>query len=132
MHSLSFNQSGAHASSSRDPLPIFGSFSRLPDINWYQVVVVAVTTFALAMDLMFPPSRIALGNGFAVYAGHFFAPLPAPAAIQIDFGWLAIELLAIVALAVIGWKLDPAGRAESDPNGDSLGRRVRLATDHEG
>ena len=131
MHTLSFNQSGSRASS-RDSFPIFGWFSRLPDVNWYQVVVVAVTTFALAMDLMFPPSRIALGNGLAVYAGHFFAPLSVPAAVQVDFGWLAIELLAIVAMAVIGWKLDPAGRAGSDPNGETSERRVRLATDHEG
>ena len=115
MHTLSFNQSGVRASL-RHPFSIFGWFSRVPDINWYQVVIVAVTTFALA-DLMFPPSRLALGNGFTVYAGHFFAPLSVPAAIQVDFGWLAIELLAIVALAVIGWKLDPTGRADSDRNG---------------
>jgi hypothetical protein len=131
MHTLSFNQSGSRTSS-RDRSPIFGWYLRLPDINWYQVVVVAVTTFALAMDLMFPPSRIALGNGFAVYAGHFFAPLSAPAAIQVDFGWLAIELLAIVAMAVIGWKLDPAERAESDRDGEAPEHRARLATDHEG
>jgi hypothetical protein len=112
MQTLSFNHTGSRASS-RNLHAIFGWFSRLPDINWYQVVIVAVSTFALAMDLMFPPSRIALGNGFTVYAGHFFAPLSMPAAVQVDFGWLAIELFAIVALAVIGWKLDPTVRADS-------------------
>jgi hypothetical protein len=86
------------------------------DINWYQVVVVAVTTFAIAMDLMFPPSRIALGSGLTVYAGHLFAPLSAAAATQTDFGWLGVELLAIVGLAVIGWNLAPSPRADGDQN----------------
>ena len=66
------------------------------------------------MDLMFPPTRIALGNGLTVYAGHLFTPLSAPTVVQVDFGWLAVELLAIVALAVIGWNLDPGNGAPSD------------------
>lgn len=113
MQTISFNHAQSHAPSK--PLhAIFGGFSRLPDIDWYQVVIVAVTTFAIAMDLMFPPSRIALGNGLTVYAGHFFTPLAVPAVAQVDFGWLGIELLAILALGIIGWNLRTSSPMESE------------------
>lgn len=87
---------------------------RLPEVNWYQVAVVAVTTFAISMDLMFPPSRMVFGNGLTVYAGHFFAPLSMPAAAHVDFAWLAAELLAIIALAIIGWNLEAANRSRAN------------------
>lgn len=76
------------------------------DLNWYQVAVVAVATFAIAMDLMFPPVRIAIGDGFRIYAGHAHLQLlTAGTAVQIDFMWLAVELLMIVAVAVVGWRI---------------------------
>ena len=110
-----FSWNNAHSAPGREHFALVQSWSsRLPDINWYQVVVVAVSTFAIAMDLMFPPSRIALGNGLTVYAGHLFAPLSAAAATQTDFGWLAVELLAIVGLAVVGWTLGPSHSADTD------------------
>jgi hypothetical protein len=118
MQTISFNHPESHAPS-KHMHAIFGWFSRLPDIDWYQVVIVAVTTFAIAMDLMFPPTRIALGNGLTVYAGHFFTPLSMPAATQVDFGWLAVELLAILALGVIGWNLGRTRPAESDGGPDA-------------
>jgi hypothetical protein len=65
------------------------------------------------MDLMFPPSRIALGSGLTVYAGHLFAPMSG-AATQTDFGWLGVELLAIIGLAVIGWNLGSSRIAQTD------------------
>ena len=68
---------------------------------------------------MFPPSRIALGNGHMVYAGHFFTPLATPATVQVDFGWLAAELLAIVAIAVAGWNLRTA--TDQRPSGGDSG-----------
>ena len=109
-----FSWNNAHSAPARDNLALLqGWSSRLPDINWYQVVVVAVSTFAIAMDLMFPPSRIALGTGLTVYAGHLFAPISAAAATQTDFGWLAVELLAIVGLAVVGWNLGPSRSADT-------------------
>jgi hypothetical protein len=77
---------------------------RLPDVNWYQVTIAAVSVFALAMEFMFPPSRITLANGSSVYAGHFVAS-SAPIAVQIDFTCLALELVAIIAIASIGLKL---------------------------
>jgi len=87
---------------------------RLPDVDWYQVAVVAVATFAIAMDLMFPPSRMVLGNGLTVYAGHFFSAVPAPAALQVDFPWLALELVTIVAIAAVGWNLGAANQRQSN------------------
>ena len=105
MHTVSYHQS--HLRPSRR--------ERLPDVDWYQVAVVAVATFAIAMDLMFPPSRMVLGNGLTVYAGHFFSAVPAPVALQVDFPWLALELVTIVAIAVIGWNLGtPANQRPSN------------------
>ena len=75
------------------------------EVDWYQVAVVAVTTFAISMDLMFPPVRVAIGRGLDVYAGHAFMPPVASATVQVDFPWLAVELLLIVAAAVIGWQI---------------------------
>lgn len=77
---------------------------RLPDINWYQVTIAAVGIFAIAMEFMFPPSRITLANGSSVYAGHF-VPSHAAVAIQVDYTGLGLELVAILALASIGLKL---------------------------
>ena len=109
-----FTLSNARTAPARENSALFHRWSsRLSDINWYQVVVVAVTTFAIAMDLMFPPSRIALGSGLTVYAGHLFAPVFG-AATQTDFGWLAVELLAIIGLSVIGWNLGPSRFEETD------------------
>ena len=102
MHTISYHQAQMRP-------PLKGSlWERLPDVDWYQVAVVAVATFAIAMDLMFPPSRMVLGNGLTVYAGHFFSAVPAPAALQVDFAWLALELVTIVAIAVVGWNLGAA------------------------
>ncbi len=75
------------------------------ELNWYQVAVVAVATFAISMDLMFPPVRVAIGNGIDIYAGHIYMPLSTASAVQVDFMWLAVELLAIVAAAVVGWRI---------------------------
>jgi hypothetical protein len=85
------------------------------DLNWYQVAVVAVATFAISMDLMFPPVRVAIGNGVDFYAGHAYMPLSTAGAVQIDFMWLAVELLAIVAAAVMGWRIGTraGGRRQS-------------------
>jgi hypothetical protein len=77
----------------------------VPDLNWYQVAVVAVATFAISMDLMFPPVRVAIENGLDIYAGHAFMPLPPELTVQVDFMWLAVELLAIVAAAVVSWRI---------------------------
>jgi hypothetical protein len=74
-----------------------------PNLNWYQVAVVAVATFAISMDLMFPPVRVAIGNGLDIYAGHAYMPLSSEVRVQVDFMWLALELLAIVAAAVVSW-----------------------------
>ena len=81
-----------------------------PRVNWYQTGIVAVTIFAIAMELMFPPRRIVLGNGLSVYAGHFTAALPSPQTVQPDYLCLTLELVAIVAIAAIGWKLGASGR----------------------
>jgi len=102
MHTIPYHQTGL-----RPPLKR-SLRERLPDVDWYQVAVVAVATFAIAMDLMFPPSRMVLGNGLTVYAGHFFSAVPAPAALQVDFPWLALELLTIVTIAAVGWNLGAA------------------------
>ena len=102
MHTISYHQTGL-----RPPLKR-SLWERLPDVDWYQVAVVAVATFAIAMDLMFPPSRMVLGNGLTVYAGHFFSAIPAPAALEVDFAWLALELVTIVAIAAVGWNLGAA------------------------
>ena len=102
MHTISY-----HHTSLRPPLQR-SLWERLPDVDWYQVAVVAVATFAIAMDLMFPPSRMVLGNGLTVYAGHYFSALPAPAALEVDFPWLALELLTTVAIAAVGWNLGAA------------------------
>ena len=110
-----FSLNNARDAQARETAALFHDWSsRMPEINWYQVVVVAVSTFAIAMDLMFPPSRIALGGGLTVYAGHLFTPLSAAAATQTDFGWLGVELLAIIGLAVIGWRLGPSDVTETD------------------
>jgi hypothetical protein len=55
-----------------------------------------------------------LGNGLTVYAGHFFSAVPAPAALQVDFAWLALELVTIVAIAVVGWNLDATNQRQSN------------------
>jgi hypothetical protein len=73
------------------------------NLNWYQVAVVAVATFAIAMDLMFPPVSVAIGNGLDLYAGHAYMPLSPVVAVHVDFRWLAVELLVIVAAAVMAW-----------------------------
>lgn len=84
---------------------------RRVDVDWYQVAVVGVATFAISMDLMFPPVRVAIGQGVDVYAGHIiYTPLSTAAAVQVDFAWLAVELLMIIAAAVVGWRIGtPAG-----------------------
>lgn len=74
-------------------------------LNWYQVAVVAVATFAISMGLMFPPVRVAVGDDIDIYAGHIYMPLSTASAMQVDFIWLAVELLAIVAAAVMGWRI---------------------------
>lgn len=80
------------------------------DVNWYQVAVVAVATFAISMELMFPPFRVAIGDSLDIYAGHTYVPQSMPGAVQVDFVWLAVELLAIIAAAVAGWRIGtPAG-----------------------
>ena len=107
MHTISYHQTQMRP-------PLRGSWrERLSDVDWYQVAVVAVATFAIAMDLMFPPSRMLLGNGLTVYAGHFFSPVPTPAALQVDFPWLALELITIVAIAAVGWSLGGAANRRS-------------------
>lgn len=87
------------------------------DVNWYQVAVVAVSTFAISMDLMFPPIRVAIRQGLDIYAGHAFMPPLASAAVQVDFGWLAFELLMIVALAVAAWRIGTTASDERDTHG---------------
>ena len=84
---------------------IWRRFARGVDVNWYQVAVVATATFAIAMDLMFPPIRVGIGNGLDVYAGHSFGPLPIAGDVLVDFSNLAVELLVIVAVAVAGWRM---------------------------
>lgn len=82
----------------------------IADLNWYQVAVVALATFAISMDLMFPPVRVAIGDAIDTYAGHVNLRLSTAGAVQVDFVWLAIELLVIVAAAVVGWHIGtPAG-----------------------
>lgn len=88
------------------------------DVNWYQVAVVAVATFAIAMDLMFPPVRVAIGDGIDTYAGHVNLRLSTAGAVQVDFVWLAVELLVIVAAAVVGWRIGtPAGDRRKSARG---------------
>jgi hypothetical protein len=88
--------------------------SNMRDVNWYQVAVVAIATFAIAMDLMFPPVKVAIGQSLALFAGHLYAPWPAAGAAQVNFAELALELLAIVALAALGWHaITRAGAAPS-------------------
>lgn len=77
---------------------------RLPEINWYQVTIAAISIFAIAMEFMFPPSRITLANGSSVYAGHFVAS-HATVPVQVDYLCLGLELVAILAIASIGLKL---------------------------
>ena len=90
----------------------------IADLNWYQVAVVAVTTFAISMDLMFPPVRVAIGNGVDIYAGHSYMPLSMSDAVQVDFAWLAVELLVIIAAAVAGWHIGtPAGGKRKSARG---------------
>ena len=57
--------------SRRDPRQLL----RNVDLNWYQIAVVAVATFAVAMDLLFPPVRAVTGAGLDVFVGHVFVPL---------------------------------------------------------
>jgi hypothetical protein len=83
---------------------------RLPGVNWYQVAVVALTTFAVAMDLMFPPCRVALGNGLTLYVGHVFWSPSERVLVQLDGVCLAVELAAILVIAIIGWKLGTVDR----------------------
>jgi hypothetical protein len=59
---------------------------------------------------MFPPRRILLGNGLSVYAGHFVAPFRAVQVAQLDYLCLALELVAIISIAVVGWRLGASGR----------------------
>ncbi len=88
------------------------------DLNWYQVAVVAVATFAISMDLMFPPVRVVIGDGLDIFAGHAFMPLQTMGAVQVDFMWLAVELLLIVAAAVVGWRIGtPAGGRRKSARG---------------
>jgi hypothetical protein len=77
-------------------------------VNWYQVAVVAFATFAIAMDLMFPPVRVAIGQGVDVYAGHAHIPLLAAGAVHVDFMWLALELLVVIGAAIAGWRFGTA------------------------
>ena len=79
--------------------------ARSLDVNWYQVAVVAMTTFAISMDLMFPPVRIAIGNGVDIYAGHANVPLSVSGAEHVDFVILAVELAVIIAAALAGWRV---------------------------
>ena len=88
------------------------------DLNWYQVAVVAVATFAIAMDLVFPPIRIALAGSFAVYAGHAYMPFPAAGAVRVDYIRLALELLAIIVAAIASWCMGAvAGRRRNSTPG---------------
>jgi hypothetical protein len=88
------------------------------DLNWYQVAVVAVATFAISMDLMFPPVTVAIAEGLDIYAGHAYMPLSTAGVVQIDFRWLAVELLVIVAAAVVGWRIGtPAGGRRKSARG---------------
>jgi hypothetical protein len=87
-----------------------GWLERLPGVNWYQVAVVALTTFAVAMDLMFPPCRAALANGLSLYVGHVFWSPSVRAVVQLDVVCLGAELAAILLVAIVGWKLGPAER----------------------
>lgn len=80
------------------------------DLNWYQIAVVAVATFAVAMDLLFPPVRVAAGQALDVFVGHVFVPLSTMQDAQVDFFWLAVELLGIVAAAVAAWSLGSVAR----------------------
>src|SRR3954468_10841291 len=82
-----------------------GWLERLDNVNWYQVAVVALSTFAISMAVLFPPCRVALDNGLTVYVGHVFWSPSARAAMQIDAVCLAIEIAAILVAAVVGWKL---------------------------
>ena len=101
MHTISY-----HQTSLRPPLKR-SLWERLPDVDWYQVAVVAVATFAIAMDLMFPPSRMVLGNGLTVYAGHFFRRSPRPR----HFRSISLARARIAhdsTIAVVGWNLGAA------------------------
>jgi len=94
-------------------------FARGLDVNWYQVAVVAMATFAIAMDLMFPPVRVAIGNGLDIYAGHSFVPLSmSTGGVTVDFIVLAVELLVIIMAAVVGWRIGtPAGGKRKSARG---------------
>jgi len=78
-------------------------FTRIPEVNWCQVTIAAMAVFAIAMEFMFPPSRILLANGSSVYAGHFVAHDPL-VNVQVDYICLVVELIAVIAVAAIGWK----------------------------
>ncbi len=80
-------------------------FARGVDVNWYHVAVVAMATFAISMDVMFPPIRIAIGNGADVYVGHARVPLSASNAVHVDFMVLAVEIAVIAVAAVVGWRV---------------------------
>ena len=86
----------------------FGSlldFARGVDVNWYLVAVVAMATFAISMDVMFPPIRMAIGNGVDIYAGHAREPLSISEAVDVDFLGLAVEIAVIAIAGVIGWQV---------------------------
>ena len=108
------------------PMPWMRLFSAIrprawvADVNWYQVAVVAVATFAIAMDLMFPPVKVAIGNRLDMYAGHAYVPVSPAVPVQVDFMWLAVELLVIIAAAVIGWCIGtPAGGRRKSARGSA-------------
>jgi hypothetical protein len=75
------------------------------DVNWYQVAVVAMATFAVSMDLMFPPVRVAIGHDVDIYAGHAGVPLSISGAVHVDFVVLAVEIAVIIAAALVGWRM---------------------------
>lgn len=105
---LEWNWPLSHARSSSDWVAALRQSLHGLHVNWYQVAVVALATFAISMDLMFPPVRVAIGPGLDVYAGHLYTPLSSGVAVQVDIAWLAVELLVIIAAAIVGWHIGTA------------------------
>ena len=78
------------------------------------------------MDLLFPPVRVATGQALDAFVGHVFVPLSTMKDAQVDFFWLAVELIGIVAAAVAAWALGSAARVSLSPGRDAKIRFGRL------
>jgi hypothetical protein len=82
-----------------------GQILRGVEVDWYQVAVVTITCLAILTDLVFPPVRVAIGNGLDIYAGHSFQPLPASGEVTVDVTMLVVEILMIIVAAVASWRI---------------------------